>query len=107
MSASFVTSDGHTLAYRRIGDGPLLVCHCGGPGFPGATLGDLGGLTDDREAPTLVVTGDHDFFGPLAADEIVAGIPDARCVVLGEAGHFAWFDAPDEFRKEVSRFLAQ
>jgi pimeloyl-ACP methyl ester carboxylesterase len=280
MTAGFVTSDGRTLAYRRFGSGPLLVCHPGGPGFPGATLGELGGLAGEHElvildprgagasdrppvtdgyrfedyvadldelqrhlevealdllghshggfvamayaaarptqvrrlvlvstaprfaqeytdainavwdasadprveearrareqrlsgavrdrnefirlamlenrlffahpehaeelgavfreqppnldalsyfneaiaphydlrpeldrirAPTLVVTGDHDFFGALAAGEIVAGIPDARRVVLDDAGHFAWADAPEQFREEVSRFLA-
>jgi proline-specific peptidase len=280
MNGKLVTGDGRALAYKRVGSGPLLLCHCGGPGFPGATLGELGGLSRDHElvlldprgagasdpppgddgyrledyaadleelrqhlgvdsfdllghshggfvamtyavahpghvrrlvlvataprfapqytdainvvwdaspdpmvaearrareqrlsgrardrddfdrlavlearlffahaehteqllavlrrqppnlealsyfnkavaprydlrpelgrirAPTLVVTGDHDYFGPLAADEIVAGIPDARRVVLDEAGHFAWFDAPDRFREEVSRFLA-
>jgi pimeloyl-ACP methyl ester carboxylesterase len=280
MTRGFVTSDGRTLAYRRFGSGPLLVCHPGGPGFPGATLGELAGLCDRHElvildprgagssdpppgsdgyrfedyladldelrrhleadvfdllghshggfvamayaathpervrrlvlvstapqfaqeytdainvvwdasadprvaearraraqrlsgavrdraefirlamlenrlffadpehaeelgavfreqppnldalayfnkaiaphydlrpeldkirARTLVVTGDHDFFGALAAGEIVAGIPSARPVVLDDAGHFAWADAPEQFREEVSRFLA-
>jgi hypothetical protein len=34
VTARFVTTDGLALACRRIGSGPLLVCHCGGPGFP-------------------------------------------------------------------------
>ena len=278
MSTGFVTSDGRTLAYTRSGSGRLLVCHSGGPGFSGATLGDLGGLAGECElviidprgtgrsdrpasgdgyrfddyladpeelrqhlgreeidllghshggfvamsyaaahpervrrlvlastaprfaqeytdainavwdaspdprvaegrrareqrqsgavrdadefarlamleltlfvadpdragqvgalfqqppnldalayfnsaiaprydlrpqlgalrAPTLVITGDHDFFGRPAADEIVARIPDARLVVLDRAGHFAWVDAPERFREEVARFL--
>ena len=58
-------------------------------------------------ADTLVVTGDHDFFGALAADEIVAGIPDARRVVLADAGHFLWVDQPAAFATEVRRFLLQ
>jgi pimeloyl-ACP methyl ester carboxylesterase len=37
------------IAYTRTGDGPLLVCHPGGPGFSGATLGDLGRLADNFE----------------------------------------------------------
>ena len=144
MTAGFVTSDGRTLAYRRFGSGPLLVCHPGGPGFPGATLGELGGRDefirlamlenrlffahpehaaelgavfreqppnldalayfnkaiapyydlrpelDKIRAQTLVVTGDHDFFGALAAGEIVTGRADA----------------PGQFREEVSLFLA-
>lgn len=39
------TADGRTLAYRRVGSGPVLVCHPGGPGFSSAYLGDLGGLS--------------------------------------------------------------
>ena len=37
----------------------------------------------------------------------LVGIPDAQCVVLVEAGHLAWFDAPDEFRKEIRGFLEE
>jgi pimeloyl-ACP methyl ester carboxylesterase len=58
-------------------------------------------------ADTLVVTGDHDFFGALAADEIVAGIPAARRVVLAGAGHFLWVDQPAAFATEVRQFLLQ
>jgi pimeloyl-ACP methyl ester carboxylesterase len=58
-------------------------------------------------ADTLVVTGDHDFFGPLAADDIVAGIPPARSIVLAYAGHFLWVDQPAAFATEVRRFLLQ
>src|SRR4051794_26270507 len=39
------TSDGRTLAYNVMGSGPTLVCHPGGPGFAGAELEDLGGLS--------------------------------------------------------------
>src|SRR3954463_9996135 len=50
--ASFRTRDGRVLAYNVIGSGPMLVCHSGGPGFAGAELADLGGLSSDR---TLVL----------------------------------------------------
>jgi pimeloyl-ACP methyl ester carboxylesterase len=43
---SFRTADGRRLAYRRDGEGPLLVCHGGGPGFSARHLADLGGLTE-------------------------------------------------------------
>jgi pimeloyl-ACP methyl ester carboxylesterase len=36
------------LHTRRIGSGPLLVCHPGGPGFDGTELHDLGGLDATR-----------------------------------------------------------
>ncbi len=41
---AFRTVDGRTLAYRREGTGPLLVCHPGGPGFSARYFADLGGL---------------------------------------------------------------
>jgi pimeloyl-ACP methyl ester carboxylesterase len=53
MKKSFTTGDGRTLAYARTGTGPLLVCHAGGPGFSGRTLGDLGGLGDRFELVVL------------------------------------------------------
>ncbi len=40
------TADGRALAYRRSGDGPILVCHPGGPGFSAGELADLAGLDD-------------------------------------------------------------
>ena len=46
--AGLTTADGRTLAYERRGSGPMLVCHPGGPGFAGAELGDLGGLSSSR-----------------------------------------------------------
>jgi len=38
---SFTTGDGRKLTYRKLGHGPVLVCHPGGPGFSSAYLGDL------------------------------------------------------------------
>jgi proline iminopeptidase len=68
---------------------------------------DIRGHLAKIEAPTLAITGELDFFGPPAADDIVAGIPDARSVVLGNAGHFAWVDEPEAFHEEVRRFLTR
>jgi proline-specific peptidase len=56
------TADGRTLAYRRLGSGPKLVCHPGGPGFSSRYLADLGGL--DRELELILLdprgTGESD-----------------------------------------------
>lgn len=38
------TADGRTLTYRRLGHGPVVVCHPGGPGFSSTYFGDLAGL---------------------------------------------------------------
>jgi len=40
----FLTADGRKLTYRRMGTGPLLVCHPGGPGFSSSYFADLAGL---------------------------------------------------------------
>jgi proline iminopeptidase len=72
-----------------------------------APLFDLTPLLPDIRARTLVVTGDHDFFGALAADDLVAGIREARSVVLPDAGHFLWIDQPRAFSSEVATFLLQ
>jgi pimeloyl-ACP methyl ester carboxylesterase len=41
---SFTTSDGRKLTYRKLGHGPVLVCHPGGPGFSATYFGDLAAL---------------------------------------------------------------
>jgi proline iminopeptidase len=39
------TADRRVLTYRKVGnDGPVLVCHPGGPGFSSLFFGDLAGL---------------------------------------------------------------
>jgi proline iminopeptidase len=45
MRESFTTADGRLLSYERDGEGPLLVCHPGGPGFSSRYFGDLAGLS--------------------------------------------------------------
>ena len=40
----FMTSDGRKLSYRRMGTGPTLVCHPGGPGVSSSYFSDLAGL---------------------------------------------------------------
>jgi proline iminopeptidase len=59
------------------------------------------------EASTLLITGEVDFFGPPANAEMLELIPNARTVVLANAGHFVWFDEPARFREEVTRFLME
>jgi pimeloyl-ACP methyl ester carboxylesterase len=44
----FSGADGLRLVYRRLGAGPTLVCHPGGPGAPAGYLEDVGGLERSR-----------------------------------------------------------
>ena len=41
---SLRTRDGRKLTYRKLGHGPVLVCHPGGPGFSATYFGDLAAL---------------------------------------------------------------
>jgi proline-specific peptidase len=43
------TAAGRKLAYKRMGSGPMLVCHGGGPGMSAHYLGNLGGLDEHLE----------------------------------------------------------
>ena len=38
------TADGRKLTYGKLGHGPVLVCHPGGPGYSSTYFGDLAGL---------------------------------------------------------------
>ena len=53
MIESFKTADGRTLAYRRAGDGPVLVCHPGGPGLSSTYFADFGGLGESFDLVLL------------------------------------------------------
>ena len=56
--------------------------------------------------PTLVIHGERDLIPVECARHIVEAIPGARLVVLGEAGHFSYLDAPDAVREGVVEFIA-
>ncbi len=67
---------------------------------------DLRPSLGEVTAPTLVVTGDEDFIcGPLCAEEVCAGIPAARQVVIGDAGHQVFVEQPQAFHDVVAEFL--
>jgi proline iminopeptidase len=53
ISEQLTTAHGRTLAYRRLGSGPTLVCHPGGPGFSSHYLSNLGGLDQELELVLL------------------------------------------------------
>jgi proline iminopeptidase len=61
-------------------------------------LGDIG-------APTLILNGGADFFGPQASTRELSAIPGSRATMIPGAGHFAFADAPDRFRSELVEFM--
>ena len=59
MIEIFTTPEGLTLSYERRGNGPLLVCHPGGPGGSSAEFRDFAGLDDTFELVLLSPRGSH------------------------------------------------
>ncbi len=57
MTETFTTAEGLTLSYERRGNGPLLVCHPGGPGGSAAEFRDFAGLDDTFELVLLSPRG--------------------------------------------------
>ena len=57
-------------------------------------------------APALVLAGERDTPFLAGIDYMVRKIPDARKVVLPDAGHTANLDNPAAFNAAVSGFLA-
>jgi proline iminopeptidase len=67
---------------------------------------DLRSALPNITAQTLVITGDEDFIcGPLCAEEICAGIPGSRMVIVGDAGHMLFVEQTQTFHDEVADFL--
>ncbi|MDZ4279035.1 MAG: alpha/beta fold hydrolase [Dehalococcoidia bacterium] len=56
-------------------------------------------------APTLVLTGDHDFLRG-ASERIAERMPDARFVLISDAAHITCFWQPEKFADAVLDFLA-
>jgi proline-specific peptidase len=71
-----------------------------------AGLFDLRPLLTRIDAPTLVITGEHDFIcGPSCAADLSA-VPGSRTVVLEDCGHFTFVEKPDRWRELVRDFVA-
>ncbi|HEX3454166.1 MAG TPA: alpha/beta hydrolase [Gaiellaceae bacterium] len=94
---ALTTVDGRRLSYRRLGSGPVLVCHPGGPGFSSRYFGDLAGLGDrftlvllnprgtegsHRPADPRAYTT-HDYVADL--DELRAHLALDRMLLLGHS----------------------
>jgi haloalkane dehalogenase len=57
--------------------------------------------------PTLLLWGENDDFAPVAgAYRFQRELPDTELVVIEDAGHFVWEDAPERCAAAVTAFLA-
>jgi haloalkane dehalogenase len=64
--------------------------------------GQLGAL----QVPTLILWGENDVFAPVAgAYRFKRELPDAKVVVLKDAGHFVYADEPQRCAAEIVEFL--
>jgi abhydrolase domain-containing protein 14 len=56
--------------------------------------------------PVLAIWGSDDQLVPVhLADELIAGLPNSRKVILEGAGHPAYLDAPEEFHHQLVAFV--
>ena len=67
----------------------------------GEVLESLGAIA----VPTLIIVGEHDDRFLAAAQMMAARIPDAREVIIKDAGHAANMDQPAQFNLAVREFL--
>ncbi|HEY8739981.1 MAG TPA: alpha/beta hydrolase [Candidatus Dormibacteraeota bacterium] len=110
----------HALAitYEVHGDGPMLVCHPGGPGFPGASLEDLGGIGAGRTLVILNPRGTADSERPRDSeayeiDDYVNDLEDLRVHLgvesidlLGHShGGIVVIDYASRFPRRVGRLV--
>jgi proline iminopeptidase len=70
-----------------------------------ATAYDLRPHLGEIDTPTLVVNGGRDFFGPRISARELAAIPNSRVVLIPDAGHFVFAEAPQRFREQLEAFL--
>jgi pimeloyl-ACP methyl ester carboxylesterase len=66
---------------------------------------DLRPRLHEIHAPTLIINGEADFFGPQISARDLAAIPRSRLALIPNAGHWPFTEAPDRFRAEVEAFL--
>jgi proline iminopeptidase len=66
---------------------------------------DMRARLSEIRAPTLILNGAADFFGPQVSACEFSAIPDSRATIIPGAGHFAFVEAPELFRYELETFL--
>jgi proline iminopeptidase len=55
--------------------------------------------------PTLVISGDHDFFPGEIAEHMARAIPNARLVTIRNCGHFAYLECAGDVRRALNDFF--
>lgn len=66
---------------------------------------DLGPYLSTIKIPTLVIWGGKDTITPLKEGELIASsIPNAKLLVIKNAGHFRFLEKPEEFVNYIKEF---
>lgn len=70
---------------------------------------DLHSDVEKLRTPTLLIWGEQDRVDPPipAAIAIADRLPNARLVLLPDAGHLVWLDKPHECARLITEFLRQ
>jgi proline iminopeptidase len=79
--------------------GRLLGMEITGPGY------DLRPRLKDLNQPVMVMSGRQDPMDPLMAYETSAAFKHSTLKFIDRAGHFPWFEQPQEFDHELRGFL--
>jgi pimeloyl-ACP methyl ester carboxylesterase len=68
---------------------------------------DLRDVLPRIDVPTLLLYGDADRRSPLpVAEDLHAGIPGSKLVVIEGPGHMVNLETPERFNEEVRSFLS-
>jgi len=78
--------------------------------YQASTRALVGWTVADRlqeiRCPVLVISGDRDYTPVAAKEPYVAALPNARLVVVADAGHACTMERPDEVNRLVRDFFA-
>lgn len=59
------------------------------------------------ERPALITCGRYDELGPVCAETLQAGLPNAKTVIFENSAHVAHIEESDAYRLHIEQFLAQ
>ena len=68
---------------------------------------DIRHRLQEIKTPVLIMAGRHDWITPLSfAEEMAAGLADARLEIFEDSGHMLQRDEPDRFSRVIREFLS-
>lgn len=57
------------------------------------------------KAPAMFIYGEKDMEGPPSLAREMAGLANARCEIIADAGHLVWLDQPNACMRIMQEFL--